>query len=103
MLNDCPYITSNGREKELLVRLHIQPRASRTKILGIHDGRLKIAVTAPPVDGKANKEVIAFLAKLLGLAKSDFLLKSGGQSRYKVIALSCCGADELQKAIEEKL
>jgi uncharacterized protein YggU (UPF0235/DUF167 family) len=70
----------------------VQPRASRAKIGPRHDGRIKIAVTAPPVDGEANAAVanasasIDLLAKSLGVAKSAVAVVAGASSRRKTPA-----------------
>lgn len=71
----------------ILLDIHVQPQASKSKIVGVHDGRLKIAVAAPPVDGKANDEVVRFLAKFLRLAKRNVLIQSGAQSKRKKVLL----------------
>lgn len=65
----------------------VQPRASRAKLGPIHDGRLKIAVTAPPVDGEANAAVIELLAKALGIARSAVEVIAGESSRRKTVKL----------------
>lgn len=57
-------------EKSLEIPVRIQPKSSRDEIAGIHDGRLKIKLTAPPVDGKANERLVSFIAKTLGVPKS---------------------------------
>lgn len=69
----------------LALRLHVQPRASRSEIAGMHGEALKLRLAAPPVDGKANKALIAFLAKLFGLPKTAVTMQSGHQGREK-----CC-------------
>lgn len=61
----------------------VQPRASRTKIVGEHDGRLKIALAAPPVDGEANAALIEFVSDALGVRKSDAELLDGATGRRK--------------------
>jgi len=66
----------------------VQPRASRAKLGPIHDGRLKIAVTAPPVDGEANAAVIELLAKALGIARSAVEVIAGESSRRKTVKLA---------------
>jgi uncharacterized protein (TIGR00251 family) len=76
----------------LLLRLHVQPRAAANGLAGLQGDLLKLRLTTPPVDGKANKAVIAFLAKLFHLPKSALFIKSGQQSRSKSIILT--GADE---------
>jgi hypothetical protein len=75
----------------LVVRL--TPRASRSEAVGIvamADGRsaLQLRLAAPPVDGAANKALIAFLADVLDLRKSDIVIRSGETSRLKVLHLS---------------
>lgn len=69
--------------ENLILLVHIQPRASQTGIVGIHNDRLKIKITAAPVDGQANAEVYKLLAKLFGVAKSRIVLLSGQTSRDK--------------------
>ena len=76
----------------LLLSLYVQPRASRNELAGLHGDSQKLRLTTPPVDGKANKAVISFLAKLLKIPKSAILIRSGFQSRSKKILLS--GLDE---------
>ena len=63
----------------------VQPRASRGKIGPVHDGRLKIAVTAPPVDGEANAAVIELLARALGVSRGAIEIASGATGRRKSV------------------
>ena len=72
---------------ELILDVHVQPRASKDEIVGYHGGRLKIRVTAPPVDGKANAALIEFLAERLGVARAQVALKSGQTNRRKVLEI----------------
>ena len=65
--------------------VHVQPRASRAKLGPVHDGRLKVAVTSPPVDGEANAAVIELIAKSLGVAKSAVEVIAGATSRRKTV------------------
>lgn len=78
---DPPWLTpeANG----VLLELFIQPRASRTRVVGEHDGRLKIQLAAPPVDGKANAALLEFLARALGVRKSELELVAGSTGRRK--------------------
>lgn len=71
----------------LLLDVKAVPGASKTEIAGVRDGRLRIRVAAAAEDGKANAELIAFLAKALGCAKKDVVLYSGEKSRLKTLAL----------------
>jgi uncharacterized protein (TIGR00251 family) len=67
------------------LQIHVQPNASKNQIVGLHGGALKVKIKAVPEDGKANSELIAFLAKTLGVAKSRLELVSGQTSRAKAV------------------
>ncbi|MCO6510622.1 MAG: YggU family protein [Aridibacter famidurans] len=69
-------------------RVLVVPKASKTEIRGEHDGRLRVRVAAPPVEGAANAELIAFFAKLLKVPKSSIEIASGETSRRKSIRLN---------------
>ncbi len=66
----------------------VQPRASRAKLGPVHDGRLKVAVTAPPVDGEANAAVIELIAKTLGVSKGAVAVIAGTSSRRKTVRVA---------------
>ena len=87
----CLQVTADG---SLLLRLHVQPRAAHNQVAGLQGEALKLRLTSPPVDGKANKAVIATLARLLELPKSSLTLRSGLQSRTKTVRIE--NADEAQ-------
>lgn len=76
------------RDQTLIINLHIQPRASREELVGPHGDRLKVRITAPPVDGKANEHLIRFLAKSFGVPKSNITLLSGETGRDKRISIT---------------
>lgn len=61
----------------------VAPRASREAVIGVHDGALKIALTAPPVDGAANEALVAFLARVLAVSKRDVRITLGATSKRK--------------------
>ncbi|HEB50631.1 MAG TPA: DUF167 domain-containing protein [Desulfobulbus sp.] len=82
----------NRPDGTLLLKLHVQPRASRNRLAGLHGDALKLCLTTPPVDGRANKALVAFLAKLLHLPKSALEIRSGLQGRSKQVLLH--GIDE---------
>lgn len=67
----------------LVLNVHVQPRAGKDEIAGLHGDRLKIRVKAPPVDGKANRYLIDFLADVFGVAKRDVVLLAGETGRDK--------------------
>jgi uncharacterized protein (TIGR00251 family) len=68
--------------------IHVQPRASRNEICGIHGGELKVRLTAPPVDDAANRLCVEFLAKRLDISKSQVVVVNGHKSRHKLIRIS---------------
>jgi uncharacterized protein (TIGR00251 family) len=80
----------------LILTLHIQPGARRSGIAGLHGEALKIRLAAPPVDGKANAELLGFLAKACGVPRSAVGLLSGETSRAKRVRIS--GADPARVA-----
>ena len=63
------------------------PGASKSDVGGVQQGRLRVRIAAAPEDGKANEELRAFLAKLLGLPKKDVVLEAGEKSRMKTVRL----------------
>lgn len=75
------------RDGAVRFTVRVSPRASREAILGVHDGALKVALTAPPVDGAANAALIALLAKKLGVPKGGVRIASGESSRTKVVSV----------------
>ena len=87
----------------VLLRLHVQPKASKTRIVGLFDGCLKLAIQALPVDGKANEEVIKFLAGLLAIPLRDITLKSGAQGRRKQVILKGVAAEEVRRRLSLRL
>ncbi|WP_032093208.1 DUF167 family protein YggU [Necropsobacter rosorum] len=72
---------------DLRLRIFLQPKASRDHIAGVHDGELKISITAPPVDGQANAHLIKFLSKTFKVPKSAIVLEKGELSRHKQILI----------------
>ncbi len=69
------------------IRIKLTPRASRDEIIGKETGAFKLKLTAPPVEGKANKALQQFLAKKLGVPKRDIQIVSGHRSRVKLIRI----------------
>jgi uncharacterized protein (TIGR00251 family) len=72
----------------LTLLLHIQPDAKQSEFCGLHGERLKIRIKAPPVDGKANDEIIRFLAEQFSIAKSQIQIISGELGREKTVRIS---------------
>jgi len=86
----------------VLLRVYLQPRASKCTVAGIHGGELKVAVTAPPVDNAANEMLVAFLAKKLGVAKSSVKIASGASSRHKAVEITGRSDSEIRNMLEIK-
>ena len=72
----------------VLVRIRVQPRASRAEVVGLHGDRVRVRLSAPPVDGQANDELIRFLSQQLDVPRSAVRLVSGAGSRSKTIMIS---------------
>jgi len=87
----------------LLLRVHVQPRASANGLAGLQGGMLKLRLTSPPVDGKANQAVIACLAKLFHLPKAALTIKSGHQSRHKTVRITGADGQRLHTVLAELL
>ncbi len=94
-----PYLTEN-KDGDTLLSLYIQPKASQNRFCGLHGEEMKLAITAPPVDGKANKAVQTFVAKFFKVAKADVILHSGQQSRHKRLLIRGITAEKARSLIE---
>lgn len=88
--------TKNG----CLVSLRVQPGASRNAVVGMYGDAVKIALQAPPVDGKANQLLCRLFAEWCGLPKSAVELRSGQTGRSKVLELSGITAEQLKAILE---
>lgn len=73
----------------VIFKIYVQPKASKNAVVGLHDDALKIRLTAPPIDGAANKMCIKFLSKQLDIPKSALEIISGHTSRTKLIFIRC--------------
>ena len=76
------------QQGDLLLNLYIQPKASRDQIVGLHGDELKVAITAPPIDGKANAHLSKYLAKAFKVPKSDVHILKGELGRHKQVRIS---------------
>lgn len=94
-----PYLSEN-KDGDVVLSLYIQTKASKNRFCGLHGEEMKLAITAPPVDGKANRAVQVFLAKFFKVAKSDVILDSGQQSRHKRFVVKGVGGKEARRLLE---
>jgi uncharacterized protein (TIGR00251 family) len=85
----------------VIVSVRAVPRASKNAIQGVHDGALKIRLTTPPIDGKANQALIKYLSKTLKVSKSQIELMQGETARNKAFRITGIPKEELIRKIEE--
>jgi uncharacterized protein len=85
----------------VILRLVVQPGARKTEIVGMHGDppRLKIRIAAPPVDGKANDELLRFLKTILGCPKRDLELSKGSTSKFKDVLCHNLSMAEIKKKL----
>jgi len=76
-----------------LIAVHAQPGAKKSAVAGLHGEALKIRIAAPPVEGKANEALAAFVAKALGLPLRAVSIVKGGSSREKLLLVADPAAD----------
>ena len=98
-MNDWLRVATDGR---ITLTLHIQPGAKKTEIAGLHGDALKIRLSAPPVDGKANEALVKFVAEALKLPKSAVNLKSGQTSRRKVLEVSGATSEAVARFVQSE-
>jgi hypothetical protein len=101
MANSFPCLTQN--DKGTLIRIQAVPRASKTEIVDIHQDRCRIRVKAPPVDGEANKELTAALAKIFRITKKKVILQSGQRGKQKCFLLAGVTEEESGEILAEVL
>ena len=77
--------------RDLQLQLYVQPKASRDQVVGLHCDAVKISITAPPVDGKANAHVIKLLARWFAVTTSQVELQRGELSRHKQLLIRAPG------------
>jgi uncharacterized protein len=80
----------------IVLQVRVQPRASSEGVAGILDGALKVRLTAPPVEGKANEALRILLARLLDIPRRDVEIVSGGTSRSKRVRLHGLRPEDLE-------
>jgi len=83
----------------VFVSVRVYPSANKNEVAGFSDGVWLVRVSAPPVKGKANKELISFLSKVLGVGKSSVSIAQGHTSRSKLIAVDGLTQQEIMKRL----
>lgn len=82
------------------IDVRLVPRASRNEVLGFRDEVLRVRVTAPPVEGKANAALCRLLASALGVGRDDVRIVAGPESRTKVVAVDGLSAAEVTQRLQ---
>ena len=82
--SSCLSVHGNG----VLLQLSVMPNAKRTEVDGLHDGALRVRLAVPPIDGRANEVLVAWLAKQLGVPRRDVELLRGESGRRKQVAIA---------------
>ncbi len=90
-LTDC----LREREDGVTLDLFVQPRASRNEVVGVHGQHLKVRIRSAPVEGKANRELIRFLARTVGVPPSRIRISAGLNGRRKQVHIAGMSAGEL--------
>jgi uncharacterized protein (TIGR00251 family) len=80
--------------------VRLQPRAKKNQVSGELGGALKVAVTAPPIEGRANEALIRFLAELLKVARSSVTIAAGASSRNKVIRIEGMTPEQVRSRLD---
>jgi len=84
---------------ETRISLHVYPNAPRSQIVGFSEGVLGVRVAAPPVKGQANRELVAFLSRVLGVGQGSLAIIRGHTSRNKLISVSGLSREEVLKRL----
>ncbi len=87
----------------VLLRVRVQPKASRNAVVEACPAFYRVALSAPPVDGEANKALVEFLAKTLGVKKRQISIQSGAQSRLKTLQIESAGIEAIQTSFASLL
>lgn len=86
----------NEKDDSVTFQVRVVPRASRSEIVGEHDGALRIRLAAPPVDGAANEELVLLLARALGLSRGAIEITRGHSSKLKTVKVAGIQAAALE-------
>jgi hypothetical protein len=84
-----------------LLAVHVQPRASRTGLTGIHDQAVKLALTSPPVDDAANKALVLFFSSFFKIPRQQVILHRGHHSRRKLVIIEGLSEELIRARILE--
>jgi uncharacterized protein (TIGR00251 family) len=92
---DKSMINYSAKDGILTFQVRVVPRASRSEIVGEHDGALRVRVAAPPVDGAANEELVRLLARKLGVSRNAIMITGGHTAKLKQLRVTGASSDML--------
>jgi uncharacterized protein (TIGR00251 family) len=95
------FASADEDSPEIVLRVHVQPGAGRSAVVGKHGNALKVRVAAPPVEGRANAALLAILASVLGAKEADVELASGESSRAKRVRVKGVTQADAQRLLED--
>lgn len=95
-------LTLTRRERCVRFSVHVQPRASRSEVTGVHNGALRVRLQAPPVDGAANAQLVELLAESLGVPRRAVRIVSGDTARLKVVDVEGVAAADVERLTREQ-
>jgi uncharacterized protein (TIGR00251 family) len=83
------------------IAVHVQPGAKRSAVAGLHGARLKLRIAAPPIEGRANAALVAFIAERLAIPRALVSVARGGHSRDKLISIAAPNCDPARRLASE--
>ena len=86
--------------RKSVIRVKVLPRSSVNQVVGDEEGVIRVKLTAPPVEGKANKALVQFLSRQLGVPKRDVEIVSGDRSRVKSIRINGLSIEDVKGRLE---
>jgi uncharacterized protein (TIGR00251 family) len=92
-------VTITPHAEGATLALRVQPKAKRNAVLGEQGAALKVSVTAPPEDGRANDAVLALLREAFGLGRAQLVLLSGQTNRNKVVLVCGVTVEQLRERV----
>lgn len=99
--SSLPFLKASPEGVVISVRL--QPRSSKNRLEGVREGSLRVRLTAPPVEGEANRALLGFLSEVTGVRKSDLEISAGHRSRDKSVLARGAALEPLEAAFSAKL
>lgn len=92
-------IEHSNRDGRLIFKVQVVPRSSRSEVAGEHNGSLRVRVSAPPVEGAANKELTQLLARAFNVSRGAVSIVSGQNSRLKQVSIEGVGSSSLSELL----